>query len=86
MEYRRRSQRELIRDEAAQWVVRLSEASCDQATRFAFEDWRDVDPARDAAFEREAAVWQALDRLRALKSAGSEPDPDILMSMKKKLS
>ena len=83
MEHRSRSQRELIKDEAAQWVARLSDPACDAQTRAAFEVWRDADPAREAAFERESATWEALDRLRALRPANPAPDPDLLAPHRK---
>ena len=67
-----------MRDEAAQWVARLSDPACDAQARAAFEVWRDADPAREAAFEREFATWEALDRLRALRPANPAPDPDLL--------
>ena len=67
-----------MRDEAALWVARLSDPACNPAVRAAFEAWRDADPAREAAFEREAATWEALDRLRALRPAFPVPDPDLL--------
>lgn len=66
-------------DEAATWVVRLADPGCDAAQRAAFEAWRDADPRHEVAYEREAAAWEALDRLRALRPAGAgAPDPDLL--------
>ncbi|WP_427791642.1 FecR family protein [Brevundimonas diminuta] len=71
-------QRQDIRQAAAEWVIRLSAgdvAPCDHA---AFEAWRDADPAHEAAYEREAAAWTGLDRLRALRPGNGFPDPDLL--------
>jgi transmembrane sensor len=70
--------RRAVRDEAAQWVVRLSAGDGDAAERAAFEAWRAADPRHDVAYEREAAAWEALDRLRALRPADPAPDPDLL--------
>src|SRR4051812_36077438 len=67
-----------LRDEAAAWVVRLSDPSCSDAERVAFEAWRHQSPAHDATYEREAAAWERLDRLRALRPGLAEADPDLL--------
>lgn len=71
-------QREAVREAAASWAVRLSDPACTDADRAAFDAWRDASPAHAAAFEREAAVWGRFDRLRALRPAELEPDPDLL--------
>jgi len=71
-------QRRDVREAAASWAVRLSDPACTDADRAAFEAWRDASPAHDAAFEREAAVWERFDRLRALRPAALEPDADLL--------
>jgi transmembrane sensor len=71
-------QRRDVREAAASWAVRLSDPACTADDRAAFEAWRDASPAHDAAFEREAAVWDRFDRLRALRPAALEPDPDLL--------
>lgn len=71
-------QREAVREAAASWAVRLSDPTCTDADRAAFEAWRGASPAHEAAFEREAAVWGRFDRLRALRPADPEPDPDLL--------
>lgn len=71
-------QREAVREAAASWAVRLSDPHLTDADRAAFEAWRDASPAHEAAFEREAAVWGRFDRLRALRPADPEPDPDLL--------
>jgi transmembrane sensor len=67
-----------VREAAASWAVRLSDPACTDADRAAFEAWRDASPAHEAAFEREAAVWDRFDRLRALRPAEPEPDADLL--------
>ena len=59
------SQREAIRQAAAQWVVRLENPACAPSDRLAFEAWRGQGPHYEAAFEREAVAWARLDRLRA---------------------
>lgn len=71
-------QRREVSQAAAAWAVRLSDPDCTEATRAAFAAWRDASPAHDAAFEREAATWDRFDRLRALRPADPEPDPDLL--------
>lgn len=71
-------QRRDVREAAASWAVRLSDPACSDETRAAFEAWRDASPAHDAAFEREAAVWDRFDRLRALRPADPEPDADLV--------
>lgn len=71
-------QREAVREAAASWAVRLSDPACTDADRAAFAAWRDASSAHEAAFEREAAVWGRFDRLRALRPAELEPDPDLL--------
>lgn len=71
-------QRRDVREAAASWAVRLADPACTDADRAAFEAWRDASPAHEAAFEREAAVWNRFDRLRALRPADPEPDPDLL--------
>lgn len=70
--------REAVRQAAAAWAVRLSDPHLSDADRAAFEAWRAASPAHDAAFEREAATWDRFDRLRALRPADPEPDPDLL--------
>lgn len=73
-------QRELdaVKEEAAAWVVRLSRENADETDRAAFEAWRAGSPAHEVAYEREAAAWDRLDRLRALRPASSVLDPDLL--------
>lgn len=72
------AERQAVREAAASWAVRLSDPACTEATRAAFEAWRAASPAHEAAFEREAAVWDRFDRVRALRPASPEPDPDLL--------
>jgi transmembrane sensor len=67
-------QRRDVREAAASWAVRLSDPACTDADRAAFEAWRDASPAHEAAFERESAVWDRFDRLRALRPAALDPD------------
>jgi transmembrane sensor len=74
----RQSRREAVRDAAARWVVRLSDPACTPEDREAFEAWRAADFAHDAAYEREAAAAEQLDRLRALRPGLAPPDPDLL--------
>jgi transmembrane sensor len=70
--------RQDVREAAASWAVRLSDPACTAADRAAFEAWRGASPAHEAAFEREASVWDRFDRLRALRPADPQPDPDLL--------
>jgi len=72
------AERETVREAAASWAVRLSDPHLTDETRAAFEAWRAASPAHEAAFERERAVWDRFDRLRALRPAAPEPDPDLL--------
>jgi transmembrane sensor len=74
------SRREQVRAEAAAWVVRLSDPASGPRERAAFEAWRDADPSHEAAYEREAAAWGELDRLRAYRPTGvAEPDADLFV-------
>ncbi len=72
------SGRERLRDEAAAWVIRLSEPEITPLDRAAFEAWRDSSPEHEVAYEREAATWERLDRLQALRPGESAPQPDLL--------
>lgn len=70
------SPRERIRSEAAAWVVALSDPARD-VDRAGFEAWRSTSLEHEIAFEREAAAWERLERLRALRPAEVVPDPDL---------
>ena len=59
-------QRERVKEEAALWVVRLSE-SVDPREQAAFEAWRAQSVEHEIAYEREAAAWERLDRAAALR-------------------
>lgn len=72
------SQREIVRQAAAQWVVRLDDPACAPSDRAAFEAWRGQGPEYEAAFEREAAAWDRLARVRAMAPRAGAPDPDLL--------
>ena len=72
------SQREAVRQAAAQWVVRLDDPACTPFERVAFEAWRDQGPDHEAAFEREAAAWAQLGRLRAFARQPAVAEPDLL--------
>lgn len=78
MERETGSRREAVRQAAALWVVRLDDASCSAADRATFEAWRDESHEHEAAFEREAAAWARLERLRAMRPAAERPDRDLL--------
>lgn len=69
-------QRERIRDEAAAWVVRLSDSSSDD-DRMAFEAWRAQGVEQEIAYERAMAAWERLDRASAL-GGGAVADADLL--------
>ena len=71
-------QRERIRDEAALWVVRLSDAPSHN-DRAAFEAWRDQGVEHEIAYERAMAAWERLDRASAL-SVGATPNANLLAS------
>lgn len=79
------SQREAIRLEAAQWVVRLEDAACSDADRAAFETWRAQGPDQEVAYEREALAWERLDRLRAISPRNDAPNADLLAPPRKRL-
>lgn len=79
------SQREAIRQAAAQWVVRLDDAACSPADRADFETWRAQGPEYEAAYEREAYAWERLDRLRAVAPRAGTPDADLLAPPRKRL-
>lgn len=78
MERETGARREEVRQAAALWVVRLDDPSCSDADRAAFEAWRGESHEHEAAFEREAAAWARLDRLRALRPGALLPDHDLL--------
>ena len=78
MERETGSRRETVRQAAAFWVVRLDDPSCSAADRAAFEAWRDDSHEHEAAYEREAAAWSRLERLRALRPGVERPDRDLL--------
>lgn len=69
-----------IRKAAAAWVVRLADPDCGDADRQAFAAWRAQSLDHDVAFEREAAAWERLDRLGAVRPGAAAPDPDLLAS------
>ncbi len=78
MERETGSRREAVRQAAAQWAVRLDDPSCSDADRAAFEAWRAENHENEAAFEREAAAWERLERLRAMRPGMDRPNPDLL--------
>ena len=65
-------QRQRISDEAAEWVVRLSRSSAPEL-REAFEAWRAQGMDYEIAYEREAAIWDRLGRLNALRTTQDPP-------------
>jgi len=77
------SQREAVRREAAQWVVRLDNASCSADDRAAFEAWRAQGPEYEASYEREAVAWERLERLRAMSPRAGAPNADLLAPPRK---
>lgn len=72
------SRLEAVRAQAAHWAVRLSDPACTPVERAAFDAWRDADLLNEVAYEREAAAWSELDRLRAFRPLGAAPDADLL--------
>lgn len=79
MERETGSRREAVRQAAALWVVKLDEPSCSDTDRAAFEAWRVESFEHEAAFEREAAAWARLERLRALRPGDAAADRDLLV-------
>jgi transmembrane sensor len=77
------SQREAVRQAAAQWVVRLDDASCSAEDRAAFEAWRGQGPEYEAAFEREADAWERLGRLRVMSPHAAAPNANLLAPRKR---
>jgi len=86
MERETGSRREAVRQAAALWVVRLDDPSCSDADRAAFEAWRGDSHENEAAFEREAAAWARLDRVRALRPGMERPDRDLLAPERRRLT
>jgi transmembrane sensor len=80
------SRREAVRQAAALWVVRLDAPSCSDTDRAAFEAWRAESHENEAAFEREAAAWSRLDRLRAMRPGAEPSDADLLVSRRQRSS
>ena len=66
-----------IRDEAADWVIRLADQP-DDRDRADFKAWLTASPAHEQAFRREQQVWQQLNRLSQLRPANGAPDADLL--------
>lgn len=54
---------------AQQWFARLLADDCDDADRVACEEWRNADPAHDAAFCELERIWD--------RSAGLQEDPAV---------
>lgn len=52
------------RSEAQAWVVRLASGEMTAEEVLRFKAWRQADPAHDAAFAEERALWRELGRLR----------------------
>ncbi len=69
---------ERIAGEAAEWVVRLADSDAAAGQCGAFEAWRGQSPRHEVAYERAAAAWGRLDRLRALSQGEAWPDADLL--------
>lgn len=80
------SQREAVRQAAAQWVVRLDDPACAASDHLAFEAWRSQGPQYEAAFEREAVAWERLTRLRAVAPGTSAANADLLAPAPARLS
>ena len=85
MERETGSRREAVRQAAALWVVRLDDPSCSDADRAAFEAWRGESFEHEAAYEREAAAWARLERLRALRPDPRRIDSDLLAPARPRL-
>jgi len=71
-----RPQLDRIGEEAAAWVVRLSDAGHTAADRDEFAAWRSQSLHHDIAYEKSLAAWEAFDRLRVY--AGATVKADVL--------
>lgn len=80
MNLSKKAQRDQLNTEAAQWVVRLSDAPSAEE-RIRFEAWRTACVEHDIAYERELAAWERLDRLASLRAPKILPDADLLVSL-----
>lgn len=68
-----------INDEAAQWVVALSESAPSQPARRAFEAWRAQGPEYFLAYEFALRAWHRAEMLSALRPAAAAADADLLV-------
>lgn len=68
-----------INDEAAQWVVVLSESASSERERPAFEAWRAQGPEYFLAYERALRAWNRTEWLSALRPTSAAADPDLLV-------
>lgn len=71
--------RDAVNLRAASWVVRQALGTLTPAEQAALDVWLREDPAHEVAFERESAVWERTERLRALRPQGPVID-DLLLS------
>jgi transmembrane sensor len=69
--------REAIAEEAATWVVRLSESS-DEALRADCRTWRKANIQNNLAFQKALAAWERMDRAVALRADQGVLNADLL--------
>jgi ferric-dicitrate binding protein FerR (iron transport regulator) len=74
-----KSRQNQINDEAAQWVVVLSEAVFAKQARQEFEAWRAQGPEYFLAYERALRAWNRAECLSIFRPAATTADPDLLV-------
>jgi transmembrane sensor len=56
-----------IREQAIQWLLRLSADKCTNAERQAFSKWLEIHPSHQEIYHRIEAHWNRLDRFKSLE-------------------
>lgn len=74
-----KSHQNQIDDEAAQWVVVLSESASSEREQPAFQAWCAQGPEYFLAYERALRAWNRTEWLSALRPASAVSDPDLLV-------
>jgi transmembrane sensor len=67
-----------IEIKACEWLARLDAGEANMQLREELSAWRAADPRHEVAYLRIKAGWNRLDRLRALRPAPGESNPDLL--------
>lgn len=70
-----RHERSRIREEAIDWMLRLSEEGADDAVRAEGQAWRSADPRHDEAFVLAERTWQAVPKTEAARARTSAAAP-----------